>query len=403
MRSQKRKKAQMRRAMNYLLPGLVACGVGILAWGTLFQPYHWPKPSPSPEVPRLNAVAVFEQAAVTFANVPSNAKLKLQNYAPGLTKANAPALPIVRAALKTNQVALSLFRKALSMQCQYPVARSWNSNVPLRINEVELANFVVLEGKAHEADKDWRAASESYLDVYEYGIKMGSRSNLINQLVGTLIQSFGSEPLSRLLDHCDEATVAHIIRRMTPLYAQRSPGYMAIQEERDGMIVRMNEEKPNLQIWQNDFERIKFNRELPLIAKHWQATIDWAKTPIYVRSKYPVYPAYEDNPLLKFLLLSNWAPPNYHSAILDTDKRQTQTQMILVKAYITAYRHKNGVFPLSLKELELPTGLEIDPYANAPFHYAKPADKMTEPKLYSLGMNKRDDKGSADDLKPDSD
>ena len=77
--------------------------------------------------------------------------------------------------------------------------------------------------------------------------------------------------------------------------------------------------------------------------------------------------------------------------------------MILVKAYISAYRHKNGVFPLSLKELGLPAGLEIDPFANAPFHYALPADKMKEPKLYSLGMNKRDDKGSADDLKPNSD
>lgn len=183
MKSQKRKRAEIGRALNYLLPGLVAVGVGCGMWNTLNPVYHWPKPSPAPEVPDSNAVAVFEKAAATFANVPSNANIKFAINNSDPKKPALPALPLLRAALKTNQPALSLFRKALSMKCQYPVARSWKSSVPLRLNEVELSKFVVLEGKAHEADKDWRAASDSYLDIYEYGIKMGSRSHLINQLM----------------------------------------------------------------------------------------------------------------------------------------------------------------------------------------------------------------------------
>lgn len=402
MKSQKRKRAEIRRALNYLLPGLVTVGMGCGIWNTLNPVYQWPKPSPPPDVPDSNAVAVFEKAAAIFANVPSNANLKFAINNSDLKKPAMPSLPLLRAALKTNQPALSLFRKALSMECQYPVARSWKSPVPLRLNEVELAKFVVLEGKAHEADKDWRAASDSYLDVYEYGIKMGSRSHLINQLIGTVIQSCGAKPLALLLDRCDEATTTHVIRRMTPLYARRSPAFMAIQEEWDGTIVRMKEETPNLKIWQNNFERIKFNRELPKIAKHWHATIDWAKTPPYLRGALPVYPPYDDDPIKKFFLASNGAPPRYQTAIWDTDKRQTQSQMTLVKAYLTAYRCKNVVFPVSLEVLRLPAGIEIDPYTNAPFHYVPPPDKTTAPKLYSFGINKRDDNGSADDLKPDS-
>ncbi len=402
MKSQKRRRAEIRRVVNYLLPGLVLVGMGCGIWNTLNPVYHWPKPSPSPAVPALNAVAVFEKAAVTFASVPSNLNLKFAINHPDPKKPDMPALPFLRAALKTNRPALSLFRKALSMECQYPVARSWKSHVTLLLDEVELAKFVVLEGKAHEADKDWRAASDSYLDVYEYGIKMGVRSHLIIQLTGTQIQSCGAVPLAHLLDRCDGATAEHIIRRMTPLYAQRSPGFMAIKEEWDGMIVRINEETPPEQIWQNAFEKIKFYRELPQIAKHLQATIDWAKTPAYLRGEAPIYQTYDDNPIKKFLLVSNGTPPRYQTAIWDTDKKQTQSQLTLVKAYLTAHRCKHGVFPLSLKALKLPAGLEIDPQTNAPFNYASSADKMTAPKMYSFGTNKRDDNGSADDVKPES-
>lgn len=401
MKSQKRKRAELRRVMNYLLPGLIACGAGIGMWNTLNPVYHWPKSSQAPKIPSPNAVAIFEKAAATFASVPSNANLKFPINLTDPKNPAMPSLPILRAALKTNQPALTLFRKALSMQCQYPVARSWKSPTPIRNDEVELAKFVVLEGKAHEADKDWRAASDSYLDVYEYGIKMGGRSHLMNQLTGTLLQYCGAEPLARLLDRCDEATATHIIQRMSPLYAQRSPGYMAVQEEWDGMVVRMNEEPPQVQIWKNNFERLKFNRELPGIAKHWQKTINWARTPAYLRGEPPVYPTYDDNPIKKFLLVSNASPPRYQSAIWDTDAKQTQSQMTLVKAYVTAYRCKNGVFPVSLNALSLPAGLEIDPYANALLHYAPPADITKKPKLYSVGINKRDDNGGADDLKPD--
>lgn len=378
-------------ALFWLL--IAVCGFRLLSTDS-FPEVPAPPPMPSP-----NAVDTFHSAAM---------RLKNNGGIVGLIPAGPKAAPIpilkLRAAVRANRKALTEFRQALTMPCQYPVARHPADPMPLYLEEDALAQLVVQEGKVYEADGNWRAAADNYLDVYEFGTKVAAHSSLLNGLVGTVLQSIAIGPLSELLNRCDVATAAHIAGRLLPLYASRRPSFDLIQEEWYRSICRARTPSRTGK-WCDRQQHLAYCQSLHLQQKSWEALIAWAKLPLYRRGPAPAFETKSD-PVRRFL----WGPyyamaiPLYQSALQDTDNKQVKTQVTLVKAQIVAYRWRHGVYPKTLAELALPPEIVTDPYSDASLIYTPPSASSGDGKVkvYSVGPNQADNGSSQDDIAPGS-
>ena len=293
--------------------------------------------------------------------------------------------------------AIATFKQAMNMESQFPIDRKISNPIPLYLEETNFAELLYQVGQVQEFDDKFSEAAETYLDIYEFGIKFQQKSGILCRVVGILMEYIGGEPLGDLLDRCDQKTAERIKSRLSKLYAKRSPITEMIEEQWNETLdcVKTCHANPGFQYLQN---LILLNSFMSQHERQYKEVVRWAKTPIRQRGAYPNMQCHFG----MIIIPKEYNIPIFTLAITDTEKKRTQTQLTIVKAELRTYRLRTGVYPDTLAELPLAPDLTIDPYSNKPFLYRKLSNPIdgSEIELYSVGANGIDDHLKGDDIHP---
>ena len=370
-------------------------GLALSVCITLAPRDNFPVIPPAPPMPSPNAADVFHNAALLLHK---NGGIQKLPIAP-----KAANLPLIRAEVQANRKAITEFRRALTLPCQYPLNRHLNDSRSLHLEEFDLTQLIEREGQLYEAEGNWRAAADSYLDIYEFGIKLAARSSFLNGLTGTVFQAVALKPLGLLLDRCDFVTATHIVERMKPLYACTPSAVDILREERFEALCQSREPGPKGH-WRYSFYHIQYCQEVRMQQGNWEEILAWAKEPRFRRGPYPHSVIEKEGSEVR-QLIERWTyltMPRCQVVVQITDERQTEAQLVFVKAKLVAYRGQHGGYPASLAALVLPRELVTDPYSNKPLIYGPPSktSKDGKMKLHSVGPNAVDNGGRNDDLLP---
>jgi len=141
---------------------------------------------------------------------------------------------VLRKLVAENAEGLSLARKALKEQCQVTVqfnSAYANNHFSDLVTVKKLATTLACEGKVAEIENRPMDAAKSYLDAIHLGNESARGGVLIDQLVGTAIESIGTSSLQKLVDQLDAKTCRETAATLETLDAQRQTWNDVIQQE----------------------------------------------------------------------------------------------------------------------------------------------------------------------------
>ncbi len=142
----------------------------------------------------------------------------------------------LRGIVLTNTGALSLARSAMSNQCGVTLqfSRAYLTN---HLHEVlglrKLAQALASEGELAEKENSFSDAAKSYLDLIHLGIVSAHGGILVDEMIGTAMESIGVRQLQSLVDQLDAKSCRETAAALETLDAQRQTWDEVMQEERD--------------------------------------------------------------------------------------------------------------------------------------------------------------------------
>jgi len=135
-----------------------------------------------------------------------------------------------------NADALALARAALSNQCQVPlqytmayITNHVNDFIALR----RLARAFAVESRLAEQEGRFRDAARADLDTIHLGIETAQGGVLLDQMVGTAIESIGTDDLQKLVDRLDSDTSRETASALQILDAQAQSWAQVVQQEKN--------------------------------------------------------------------------------------------------------------------------------------------------------------------------
>jgi len=145
-------------------------------------------------------------------------------------------LPKLREIVLTNAPALELARDGLSNRCEVtlPFSQSDMSNhshdmLALR----NLAQALATEGKLAAKENHFGKAIKSYMDLIHLGNESARGGVLMDQLLGTAMESICVVHLQQLVDQLDKSTCRETAATLETLDAQRQTWDDVMQQEHD--------------------------------------------------------------------------------------------------------------------------------------------------------------------------
>jgi hypothetical protein len=145
-------------------------------------------------------------------------------------------LPKLRAIVLTNAPALELARDGLNNQCAVTLPLSQNY-MPNHLHDMlglrNLAQALATEGKFAEVENHFSNATKSYLDLIHLGHESARGGVLMDQLLGTAMESIGVVHLQQLVDQLDAKTCRKTAAELETLDSQRQTWDEVMQQERD--------------------------------------------------------------------------------------------------------------------------------------------------------------------------
>jgi hypothetical protein len=140
----------------------------------------------------------------------------------------------MRKVVLANADALMIARAGLSSQCRVPVqfSASFNSNHVSDVAWIKiLARAIIAEGQLAEMENRPADAAKSYLDTIHLANEATRGGLLIDELVGMVIENFGTSHLQKLVPKLDVTACRKAAATLETLDAQRSTWSEAMQEE----------------------------------------------------------------------------------------------------------------------------------------------------------------------------
>jgi hypothetical protein len=363
------RKAGKSRIGCWLIPPVLLAG--LIAWRWFVEEQYNPGRLPTVAMPQPNAFDSFVEAARSVASDTQGTD--------GLKHMEVSEATEV---VKANADPLQTFHSAIGKPCQYPVGE----HLPLNVDQINLAQLVVVEGRCAEAKRNWRRAALCYLDVFEFGTMVEKNARIGNGLVGTLVVAMAERPLDSLLDRCDGPTVDYVAGRLTALTPKLAsfaemlrfePAYERASLMQEVAISAGPVEASGLRAY------FSLNRRQVFEAhdRYDNALIAWYSGPYYQRGPLPPEPTG-----LKRYFIGNLRL--YRAADQDVTAKHAKTQLLVIKAALRSYRMRHGDYPASLADLHLDPAILADPFRNAPMVYRRtphPTGKTKPYVLYSVG------------------
>jgi hypothetical protein len=135
----------------------------------------------------------------------------------------------------TNAGALQLLHAGLSNQCQVPVQFSptyWENHLGELADIKRSARILAAEGKLSGMQGHPNDAAKYYLEAIHLGNESARGGVLIDQLVGTAIESIGVRNLQTLIDQLDAKSCRETATTLETLDSQRQTWDKVMQQER---------------------------------------------------------------------------------------------------------------------------------------------------------------------------
>jgi hypothetical protein len=364
-------------------------------------------PPPLP-LPAGNVAPLFVQAGRLVQQRGSNLIVSVPNV----------STAVLRREVARNADALALYHANLDKPFGFPEVRSWKQRPGLHLEEVALAQLVQAEGRVYQADHQWKAAAQCYLDLYRWAQGFGKSGELIEGLVQILIQAISVEPMDKLLDQCDESTRRLIGDRLLSL-VQSNPSLGEAMRRYGIAQVAQAQEWGRGEGWRSS-QRLTGGSILSLYEKVCDDLQEARRHSEYRLNKLEVlkeYLRYQESlavrastPSWKRRTLKQISPPAlfgaqplYLSAFEDSDRKTAAAQRIIIKARLLLYvQAHHGVMPVILEALGLPPAVTTDPFTGHPLIYRRwvetgrisaSAGIRCGFEIYSVGPNGVNDNG----------
>jgi hypothetical protein len=136
----------------------------------------------------------------------------------------------------TNDKALTLARNGLSNQCAVPLQFS-RDDLTNHLHDLlglkNLAQALATEGKLAEKENRFSNAAKSYLDLIHLGNESARGGVLVDEMIGTAMESIGVENLHKLVDQLDAKSCRETAAALETLDSQRQTWEKVMQQERD--------------------------------------------------------------------------------------------------------------------------------------------------------------------------
>jgi hypothetical protein len=142
----------------------------------------------------------------------------------------------LRETTAANAEALALARAGLSNECRVPLQFSEafaENHVSDLVGIRSLAPAFVVEGKLAEKENRPADAAKSYLDTVHFGNESARGGVLVDQMVGTAVESIGTSHLTNLLDQLDTKSCRETAAALETLDTQRQTWDEVMQQEHD--------------------------------------------------------------------------------------------------------------------------------------------------------------------------
>lgn len=307
------------------------------------------------------------------------------------------------------QKILDLVRQGLQIgNAELPPVLSPYEELPYLARWRLIGRMFEMEASMLQAQGDYGAAAQSYLDTIAFANQFTLGGTLIGGLVGYAVTGFGMDGLQAQMRDgvIPPAEYAEIVAELERL-AANSPTSEELQryeaavfdpwlaeqfESTADMRAFVDEQLRDIVLedqWDDsllsmsdaEFERV-FNEYL----QHRQFVVEYVARPIY-----EICPAdfamLENNPLSRMLI----PPP---TRLAEAEARvHAQLEGTALMAAIEAYAHENGVYPGALHALYpgfLSRPPAADPFSGAPFGYFSNGNNYV---LYSVGYDLTDNGG----------
>lgn len=231
---------------------------------------------PTVELPQQNAFDVYVAAGKVLAQrsligYAVEGMMPTDNKNGELSDERRPANSADRLTiLAANSTSLNLFQQATKFQYQEPAIRSFSTPLPYYSHFRRLTDLLIIQGREHEARRDWARAAEQYLTALEFGAKISDNATiLMGWHVGQSCEGIGRNALRQMTDKLDSAQLTKVLTRLQKRDAARHKmDQIFLQESRFGQAAF-------IEIFQmRDWVRlVAYDLDFDIISTNWKKTV----------------------------------------------------------------------------------------------------------------------------------
>jgi len=364
---------------------------------------------PTPVMPNPNGYDFFLRAAAAF--VPDKKgvdEITDRNFTPGKSKYYPIAAK--EAWLKKNAHVLELLRQGL----KYPTFLSVGQDeaiFPRYHQFADMALALRVESHVKAAHHDWLGASNSILDVLEFGYNLPHGGSLYSNArqVGLAMQVSSLQEMLHLLPYLDVSFSRKAAVRMEQIYAGRFLFSQAMQEEK-WRVQRSLLKEMDMPFWrwyffstdtsdddnaeeEPDLSSELFVRKQEILdecSKFMDQYIANAQLPYSKMGPIPTSSSKLANYIIHYLYSEY---PNGKSLYWTQARVETFSTLVITMLALRAFRMENGHYPAHLQELvpKYLTKVPVDPFDGiATLRYQINRQKY---QLWSVGPDGVDNQG----------
>lgn len=373
---------------------------------------------PKPVMPKPNGYNYFLRAGAAFVKDRKGVD-RITN--PHSTSEKNKQYPIAAKEewLKKNAKALHLLREGL----KYPALLSVGEDeaiYPRYHQFTDMALALRVESHVKVARHNWQGASNSILDILEFGYDIPRGGSLYStaKWVGLAMQVSSLQEMLHLLPHLDAISSQKAAARMEHLYDGRFLFSQVMQEEKRevqrDLLKEMNKSSWRWQLYMNHIfgddsaeEESDPTSSIFVVKKQTLLNECTELMDKYVANAHLPYSEMGPIPDSQYYLANYFIHyycseyPDGQILYWDQARVETYNMLIITMLSLHAFRLEKGYYPASLKEL-VPQYLKkvpIDPFiGKAPLHYQI---KHQRYKLWSVGPDGIDNHGTPITNDPD--